>query len=169
MANNPVNWFEIYVQDTARAKAFYQTVLGINLDRLDAPGPGVSEMWMFPSEEKGMGATGALVKMDGGPSNGNSIIVYFSCDDCGVEAKRVPAAGGKIMRLKWQPATHHADRRVVAVDDFLFAEENVRTGGLLEDAAKSLLGRTKRGDVTRNHEDAFRCSFRIEDRRHMML
>jgi len=101
MANNPVNWFEIYVQDTARAKAFYQTVLGINLDRLDAPGPGVSEMWMFPSEEKGMGATGALVKMDGGPSNGNSIIVYFSCDDCGVEAKRVPAAGGKIMKDKF--------------------------------------------------------------------
>jgi predicted enzyme related to lactoylglutathione lyase len=26
MTNNPVNWFEIYVKDTARAKAFYQGV-----------------------------------------------------------------------------------------------------------------------------------------------
>jgi predicted enzyme related to lactoylglutathione lyase len=56
---------------------------------------------MFPSEENAMGATGALVKMEGGPSNGNSVIVYFSCDDCGVEAKRVPAAGGKIMKDKF--------------------------------------------------------------------
>ena len=101
MANNPVNWFEIYVQNTGRAKAFYQTVLKMDLERLDAAGPGVSEMWMFPSEENAMGATGALVKMEGGPSNGNSVIVYFSCDDCGVEAKRVPAAGGKIMKDKF--------------------------------------------------------------------
>ena len=101
MANNPVNWFEIYVQNTGRAKAFYQAVLKMDLERLDAPGPGVSEMWMFPSEENAMGATGALVKMEGGPSNGNSVIVYFSCDDCGVEAKRVPTAGGKIMKDKF--------------------------------------------------------------------
>jgi len=101
MANNPVNWFEIYVQNTGRAKAFYQAVLKMDLERLDAPGPGVSEMWMFPSEENAMGATGALGKMEGGPSNGNSVIVYFSCDDCGVEAKRVPAAGGKIMKDKF--------------------------------------------------------------------
>jgi len=101
MANNPVNWFEIYVQNTGRAKAFYQAVLKMDLERLDAPGPGVSEMWMFPSEENAMGATGALVKMEGGPSNGNSVIVYFSCDDCGIEAKRVPSAGGKIVKNKF--------------------------------------------------------------------
>jgi predicted enzyme related to lactoylglutathione lyase len=101
MTANPVNWFEIYVQDTARAKTFYETVFEVGLERLEAPGPGVSEMWMFPSEQKAAGATGALVKMPGGPSNGNSVIVYFSCDDCAVEAKRVPAAGGKIMKDKF--------------------------------------------------------------------
>ena len=101
MTNNPVNWFEIYVKDTARAKAFYQGVFKTTLERLDAPGPGVTEMWMFPSQEKAAGAAGALVKMDGGPSGGNSVIVYFSCNDCAVEAKRVPAAGGSVMKDKF--------------------------------------------------------------------
>jgi hypothetical protein len=32
--NNPVCWFEIYVQDMARAKAFYETVFGVPLTRL---------------------------------------------------------------------------------------------------------------------------------------
>jgi predicted enzyme related to lactoylglutathione lyase len=101
MTANPVNWFEIYVQDTARAKAFYERVFTVNLEKLPSPGPGVNEMWMFPSEQKAAGAAGALVSMEGGPSNGNSVIVYFSCDDCAVEAKRVSAAGGRVMKDKF--------------------------------------------------------------------
>jgi hypothetical protein len=30
MANNPVAWFEIYVDDLARAKQFYESVLSVN-------------------------------------------------------------------------------------------------------------------------------------------
>ena len=33
-AHNPVGWFEIYVQDMPRATAFYQTVLGVTLEKL---------------------------------------------------------------------------------------------------------------------------------------
>ena len=33
--NNPVGWFEIYVDDMARAKAFYEAVFGKKLERLD--------------------------------------------------------------------------------------------------------------------------------------
>jgi hypothetical protein len=29
--NNPVGWFEIYVQDMDRAKAFYEMVFGVQL------------------------------------------------------------------------------------------------------------------------------------------
>jgi predicted enzyme related to lactoylglutathione lyase len=32
--NNPVVWFEIYVQDMERAKSFYEAVLAIKLRRL---------------------------------------------------------------------------------------------------------------------------------------
>ena len=28
--NNPVAWFEIYVQDMTRAKAFYESVFGVH-------------------------------------------------------------------------------------------------------------------------------------------
>jgi predicted enzyme related to lactoylglutathione lyase len=86
MTDNPVNWFEIYVQNTERAKAFYETVFKVSLEKLAAPGPGVTEMWMFPAEQKAAGAAGALVKEEGVTTNGNSVSVYFSCDECAVEA-----------------------------------------------------------------------------------
>jgi len=48
----------------------------------------------------GMGASGALVKMEGFPSGGNSTLVYFSCNDCAVEEARIKEFGGQIQRGK---------------------------------------------------------------------
>jgi len=98
MAENPVRWFEIYVQDIARAKAFYESVLQIKLEKLDSPD---MEMWFFPMQGDQPGASGSLVKMEGVPSGGNSTLVYFGCADCAVEAARVVPAGGKIYREKF--------------------------------------------------------------------
>lgn len=99
---NPVNWFEIYVADLPRAKAFYETVLGVRLEKMDAADPGVDGMWMFPGQTGGAGAGGSLVHMPGGPAGGNnSVLVYFRADDCGPVAKRAPAAGGKILKDKF--------------------------------------------------------------------
>lgn len=100
MAGNPVGWFEIYVDDMARAKAFYETVLGVTLDNLLDPTDSGVEMWSFPSSMEDYGASGALVKFDGMPAGGNSTLVYFSCDDCATEEARVEAAGGKVQRPK---------------------------------------------------------------------
>ncbi len=97
MRENPVGWFEIYVQDMDRAKAFYASVLGVTLAKLNSP---VVEMWAFPSSFEKPGAAGALVKMPGVPSGGNSTMVYFTCEDCSVEEGRVHAAGGRIQRSK---------------------------------------------------------------------
>ena len=97
MQSNPVGWFEIYVKDMDRAAKFYESVLGTKLARLEKPGPGISDMRTFPMQREGSGAAGGLAKMDNGPSGGNSTIVYFTCADCAVEAKRVPGSGGKIM------------------------------------------------------------------------
>jgi len=47
MRNNPVVWFEIYVQDTARAKAFYESVFQTTLEMMSE---GEMEMWGFPPE-----------------------------------------------------------------------------------------------------------------------
>jgi len=97
MANNPVGWFEIYVQDMERAKRFYESVFQIKLRRLDSPG---LEMWSFPMVMDRYGASGTLIKMDAFPSGGNSTLVYFSCKDCAIEAGRVAASGGRIQREK---------------------------------------------------------------------
>jgi predicted enzyme related to lactoylglutathione lyase len=93
---NPVVWFEIYVQDSARAKAFYEGVLNVQLQKLPS---GDLEMWAFPGEPNGPGASGALVRMAGVPSGG-STLVYFHSEDCAIEAARVAAAGGRIHRDK---------------------------------------------------------------------
>jgi hypothetical protein len=97
MGGNPVRWFEIYVQDMERARRFYETVFGTKLDRLDS---GDLEMWAFPQAKDQMGTSGALVRMPGVPSGGNSTIVYFGCDDCAVESGRVAGAGGRLHRDK---------------------------------------------------------------------
>jgi len=97
MKNNPVGWFEIYVQDMNRAKQFYETVFQCKLENLKSP---EVEMWAFPMKMAQFGASGSLVKMAGMPSGGNSILVYFSCEDCAVEEGRVEKAGGRIQRKK---------------------------------------------------------------------
>ncbi|RPH45786.1 MAG: VOC family protein [Burkholderiales bacterium] len=105
MKPNPVVWFEIYVADIARAKRFYETVLGASLTKLEDP-TGESEMWSFASSQEGSGASGALVKMAGIEPGGGGTLVYFACDDCGVEAARVEAAGGQVMRPKFAIGEH---------------------------------------------------------------
>lgn len=104
MRENPVVWFEIYVKDMPRAQRFYETVLATQLNKLEAPKTGEMpelEMMAFPMSMVKGGASGALVKMDGMPSGANSTLVYFSCDDCAVEAARVEQAGGKLVRPKF--------------------------------------------------------------------
>jgi len=96
--HNPVGWFEIYVQDMARARRFYEGVFQFELRRLDSP---ELEMWAFPGAMEQWGASGALVRMAGVPSGGNSTLVYFSCADCAVEAARVAAFGGEVRRAKF--------------------------------------------------------------------
>jgi len=97
MQENPVRWFEVYVQDMARARAFYETVLGVTLSRLGGPD---MEMWTFPSQPGASGAGGALVQVPGVASGGSGTMVYFGCADCALEEGRVVAAGGRIYRPK---------------------------------------------------------------------
>lgn len=98
--SNPVAWFEIYVQDMTRARSFYEAVLGVTLGKLEGSG-SPAELWAFPMQENRYGAPGALVRMPGFPSGGNSVLVYFSCADCAVEAARAAKAGGRIEREKF--------------------------------------------------------------------
>lgn len=103
MKNNIVCWFEIYVDEMSRAKAFYEGVLKQTLTRLDTPDEENDfpqpEMWAFDMQER-PGASGAICKMDGVSAGGNSTLVYFDCEDCAVEQSRVDEFGGKLIKPK---------------------------------------------------------------------
>jgi len=100
MPKNPVGWFEIYVDDLARAKTFYEAVFEVNLEVLGDPNDSSIQMLAFPSDMEKYGATGALVKMEHALAGGGGTLVYFSCDDCAIEASRVKEAGGTIQKPK---------------------------------------------------------------------
>lgn len=112
MKGNPVVWFEIYVQDMERAKAFYEAVLAIKLEKMPAPTANFEnmEMWSFPSDKETSsttyGACGMLIKMDGCPSGGGGTLVYFGCDNCAVEAARAAENGGRIAKEKFSIGEH---------------------------------------------------------------
>lgn len=94
---NPVGWFEIYVQDMDRARAFYEKTFQVTLERLE--GPDI-ELWAFPMQPDNPGCAGALAKMKDKDSGVGGTIVYFSCVDCAVEASRAVRNGGQIQKEK---------------------------------------------------------------------
>jgi predicted enzyme related to lactoylglutathione lyase len=101
---NPICWFEIYVSDMTRARAFYETVFNIEMQSMPNPDgmDGGFEMLMFPSdmENAAPGCGGTLCRMDGFTPGSGGTLIYFSCDDCGVEASRVATAGGQVFKEK---------------------------------------------------------------------
>jgi uncharacterized protein len=98
MRMNPVGWFEIYVDDMERARAFYEGMLEAKLQPLGGP---ELEMWSFPMDENGPGISGALTRFEGfGPGPGGTI-VYFACEDCAEEVARAADAGGEVMKDKF--------------------------------------------------------------------
>ncbi len=98
---NPVGFFEIFVNDIERARKFYESVFEVNLEKMDDPTDSTVDMWSFSCDFSQYGASGALVRRDGCPAGGNSVIVYFSCEDCAIEASRVENAGGQIAQSKF--------------------------------------------------------------------
>src|SRR5262249_32089512 len=100
---NPVGWFEIYVQDMDRAKAFYEKMFGATLMRLENSGV---ELWAFPMDREKSGCAGALVKMQGKDSGIGGTIIYFPVPECGAAATQAVANGGRIQNEK-KPIGEH--------------------------------------------------------------
>jgi predicted enzyme related to lactoylglutathione lyase len=99
----PVGWFEIYVQEMPRAKAFYEKTFQTTLTRIEG---AAVELWTFPMQKESPGCPGALVKMEGKDSGPGGTIVYFSCADCAVEAERAGSNGGTVQRPKFSIGQH---------------------------------------------------------------
>ncbi|QYO62158.1 VOC family protein [Leptolyngbya sp. 7M] len=85
MKSDPIVWCEIYVQDMDRAKSFYESVFQMQLEKLESPG---MDMWAFPMAMDKVGASGALVQMEGVKFGGSGTIPYFHCDEIAIELSR---------------------------------------------------------------------------------
>ena len=90
MEQNPVGWFEIYVEDMERAKMFYETLLGV---ALEDPKMKDMQMWIFPHDIQKTGATGALIKHEMRRPDAQGTLVYFSVTDCGERQAWAAGAG----------------------------------------------------------------------------
>ena len=93
-ANNPVNWFEIPVNDLARATRFYEGVVGVTLDPMEM---GPSQMAMFPMNPEATNAGGALVKTEGYVPSHAGTVVYFAVDDIEGTLTKIGANGGSTL------------------------------------------------------------------------
>jgi len=96
---NPVTWYEIYVHDLARAKAFYETVFLCSL--IPEKTDGSFEAYRFPGGMPGNGAMGALMKHPMRKPSQEGTMVYFHCDDCAVQSEIADKNGGLVFKAKW--------------------------------------------------------------------
>lgn len=96
---NPVGWFEIYVADLKRAQAFYEAVFSRPL--LPMPDDGTYQALMFQGEMPGTGAMGALMQHPMRKPSTDGTLIYFSCEDCAIEIKKILVNGGSVFKEKW--------------------------------------------------------------------
>jgi hypothetical protein len=120
---NPVGWFELYVQDLNRARAFYEATFQVELKPLPSP---IIQMLAFPGTPEGHGCPGALVKLEGKASGGGGTIVYFSCDDCAIEADRARNHGGEIFKPKFSIGDYGFIALVVDTEGNMFGLHSLK-------------------------------------------
>jgi predicted enzyme related to lactoylglutathione lyase len=99
-----VNWFEIYTTDFERAKRFYAEVFQCVLMDMEVDSERHPEMkYASLSSRENTGiANGALVQIKAAQPGVGGTLVYFHSEDIVSELGRVEAAGGKIVRPKFQ-------------------------------------------------------------------
>jgi predicted enzyme related to lactoylglutathione lyase len=94
---NPVNWYEIPVNNLDRAQTFYEYVFNIEMKRMDF---GNLQMVWFPMQDNVPGATGALIKAESYIPSYEGTMVYFSVENINSVLKKIIEKGCKILNPK---------------------------------------------------------------------
>lgn len=102
---NPVGWFEIHVEDMARAQTFYTAVFERGFEPLPSDDPHVQKM-MFQGQADAPGIAGALIKHPMKQPSTEGALVYFSCVDCAVQSLRAEQLGGQVYKPKTAIGPH---------------------------------------------------------------
>ena len=97
---NILNWFEIPVTDIKRAKQFYETIFGIQMDNQEMMS---IKMAFFPTEMGNGKVSGALCESDFHQPGINGVVIYLNGNpDLQTVLEKVESAGGKVMMPKTQ-------------------------------------------------------------------
>ena len=94
-----LNWFHIPASDITRAKAFYETICGFSLEKME--GPPNTELWAFPADWRNGEIGGAVVGGEGAVPSATGTMVFLNANpDLQAVLDRVEGAGGKILMPK---------------------------------------------------------------------
>jgi uncharacterized protein len=97
---NALNWFEIPATDITRAKSFYESVFGIEMQQMEMMG---MHMAMFPSENMNGKVSGGLCQSDMHKPSADGAVIYLNGNpDLTAALDKVEAAGGQVV----MPKTH---------------------------------------------------------------
>lgn len=106
-----LNWFELYVTDFARAKRFYEAILKTPLQDAQMENGGTAsaeqcQMAMFPYDNtKGVG--GSITKRQEVTPGAGGTIIYLNVEgDLDGVIKRIPTAGGSVLKPKTSIGEH---------------------------------------------------------------
>lgn len=95
---NALNWFEISVTDISRAKKFYETIFGIQMDQQEMMG---MQMAFFPAEDMNSKVSGGLVQGPMHKPSADGAKIYLNGNpDLSHALSKVEAAGGKVLMPK---------------------------------------------------------------------
>ena len=105
MKDDALNWFEIFVSDLGKAKAFYGEILKTELSEVEC-GSGPT-MALFPYNQE-LGVGGALTQADGPhkPGSGGTLVYLNVEGDLDGVLSRIPAAGGTVVRERMPIPPH---------------------------------------------------------------
>lgn len=96
---NAINWFEIPVEDFDRAKTFYSTILGGEIN--EVPMDEGMRYGVFP-HDKDKGVGGGIIAANGQqkPSTDGATVYLNGGEDLSIPLAKVESAGGKILMPK---------------------------------------------------------------------
>ena len=93
-------WFEVYVEDMARARHFYQTLFRVELEELPNLGEDDMQLLAFLYADNTPGIGGALVRHPMRRPNQEGSLVYFACDDVAGAVTRATDLGAEVFVSK---------------------------------------------------------------------
>ncbi|HTF82411.1 MAG TPA: VOC family protein [Cytophagales bacterium] len=95
---NAINWFEIPVKDIQKAKSFYESILGAEMQIMEAMGMKTA---FFPADLENGFIGGCIMEGQGYEPSSKGAIVYLNGgEDLSVPLSKVEAAGGKVVLPK---------------------------------------------------------------------